>query len=138
MLYQQIDLLNSQPINQLAKKLLKKAGVNPDPDIIYILQLMEWGLTDGGLEVEDVTNKYAHSDTLAIIEKLMFSDNPEKFMDWLTKEGPDEGSPEYTWIDPVYFAKQKEPEDAAAYLIDCLRSAIQYEEPVDRVGDGYD
>lgn len=130
-----IDNLNKQPINQVAMIFLKRAGVKPDPSMLYLYQLIEWVLDSGKIEVHDVTNSYATYDLLEATRSLMYMDDAEKALNFLTKNGPDDGSPEYQWVDPVEFAKQETPLDAAQYLAERLMFALQHEEPSDRVGD---
>ena len=45
---------NNEPLNQVAKRLLKEAGESPDPTSLYLVQLMRWGLDSGnsGLRYE--------------------------------------------------------------------------------------
>lgn len=35
---------NERPVNQAAKKALRQVNLKPDPEDLYLLQLMEWGL----------------------------------------------------------------------------------------------
>src|SRR3990167_8097406 len=41
---QQIDQLNRLPLNLEAEAWLRKAGETPDPDFLYLLLLLQWGL----------------------------------------------------------------------------------------------
>ncbi len=138
--YEQIDKLNKMPINQVAKRYLLMTDQKPDPDGgLYIYQLMEWALANGILEFHDPTGRRTSSGMLEFIQSIMgIGGNPQRAMDFLTKEGPDEGDPTATWVDPREFLKMGTPEDAASYLIDCLFQALIDKEPSDRVGDGYD
>ena len=112
-----LDQLNSRPVNILAKVLLKKAGVKPDPSMLYLYQLPKWALETGKLKVEDVTNLNATADLLSAVEMLLYQLQPEKAMNFLLMgEDP--------WVEPSQFAKQKDPQEAAAYLCDRLIAAL--------------
>lgn len=47
---------------------------------------------------------------------------PQKAMELLTKQGP---TPEVTWLDPKELTKARNPEEAAQYLVNSLRAALQ-------------
>ncbi|MCL6559447.1 MAG: hypothetical protein K6U74_11745 [Firmicutes bacterium] len=121
----QVDSLNKQPINQLAKMYLKKAGMKPDPDMLHLYQLVEWGLSRGKVEVRDLSNPNAGPDLLEAARRLMYLDDSEKALNLLVKEGPDKGNPKSAWVDPVLLMKQKSPEEAARYLAECLKDALE-------------
>ena len=42
---------NNDPLSRVAKSKLLEAGVQPEPDSLYVLQLMKWGASKSG-EVE--------------------------------------------------------------------------------------
>ena len=111
----ELDKLNSQSANVLAKLLLKKAGVKPDPDLLYLYQLPRWALKSREVKIEDVTNRGASADLLNAIEMLLYQVDPKKAMKFLMEE---------SLVELTQLAKQKEPRDAAAYLCDRIRSAL--------------
>jgi hypothetical protein len=124
---QQVYNLNRQPVNQICRRLLEKARVNPDPGVLYLFQLVKWGLNTGKVELDDQGNKYTNLDTSRAAEMLMYETNPQRAMDFLLKEGPDEGAPAETWVKTRLLAKQKTPAEAAYYLADSLRNAVEYQ-----------
>ena len=135
-LHKQIDKVNKMPVNQIAKHLLKRAEQKPDPDLIYLYQLIEWGLDSGKVEVNDPENKdHGTSDLLEMAKNLAYPKNPQKAMDFLMKEGPDEGDPAATWVDVRELAKQKTPLEAAEYLAERLLSAVQEKRPSNKYPD---
>lgn len=71
---------NLQLLNQLSKKLLKKAGEDPSPRSLYCLQLALWGLESGNLE----SNQPGLRENL---ESLLYQFSPKRAMEIL--EGPD-------------------------------------------------
>ena len=52
-----IDLktLNEMQVNERARQMLVEIGIEPDPAIMYCVQLAKWGYKKGGIEVEDST-----------------------------------------------------------------------------------
>jgi hypothetical protein len=113
----ELDQLNSQPVNVLAKVLLKKAGVKPQSSLLYLYQLPKWALENGEVKIEDVTNHSATTDLLNGVEMLLYQVEPKKAMNFLLQgENP--------YLEPSQFAKQREPQEAAAYLCDRIRAAL--------------
>lgn len=125
MTVQLIDQLNKQPVNQLAKRLLRQAKQKPDPDLLYLYQLPKWALENGEVKNQEAGSPHANEDLLGAVERLLLL-NPQKAMDFLLREGPEEGSP---WVKPVLLAKLKKPADAAAYLLDRMKAALAENEP---------
>ena len=121
---QTVDQLNKRPISKVAKRFLQQAKQKPDPSVLYVYQLMEWALSTKKIEIEEVANQYATTDLLEVVRKLMYLANPERALDFLTKEGPDPGNPQATWVDPKELMRQKTPEEAAAYLAEALWEAL--------------
>jgi len=52
----QIRLLNAEPLNQAARKLLLRAGVAPDARVLHVLDLAQWRLEKPHPNVKDVQN----------------------------------------------------------------------------------
>ena len=125
MTVQLIDQLNKQPVNQLAKRFLRQARQKPDPDLLYLYQLPKWALENGEVKNQEAGSPHANGDLLGAVERLLLL-NPQKAMDFLLKEGPEEGSP---WVKPVLLSRLKKPADAAAYLLDRLKAALAESEP---------
>ena len=121
---QLIDRQNKHLVNQVSKMLLKKAGAKPDPDLLYLYQLAKWALESGEVKAQEAGSPHTNEDLLNAVERLLLV-NPQKAMDFLLKEGPEEGSP---WVRPVLLAKPKKPADAAAYLLDRLKAALSENE----------
>jgi hypothetical protein len=53
-------------------------------------------------------------------------------MNLLLKEGPDPGNPQSKWVDPVQLSKMKDPVDAAVYLAEKLKDALESMQEPDR------
>lgn len=43
----ELDGINSLPLNQLAKELLRQAGQAPNPRMVHCVQLASWGMEEG-------------------------------------------------------------------------------------------
>jgi hypothetical protein len=54
---QEMDRLNLQPANQVAKQKLLKAGQKADPEFLYLPQLIMWAL-QAGMLVDDPPYRY--------------------------------------------------------------------------------
>jgi hypothetical protein len=48
-----IKMLNKMPINEKAREMLDKAGMQHDLTSLYCVQLAKWGYERGGVEAED-------------------------------------------------------------------------------------
>jgi hypothetical protein len=66
---------NESEVNQLAKKHLKSLGEKVYPDCPYSLQLMDWALEKGGLQVEH--------ELLSDMHQALYGWDPQKVNDLL-------------------------------------------------------
>lgn len=149
--YLELNRLNKLPVNQYAKVLLKKAGVDPQPDALYLLQLVEWGLKKGAVSVAPVYPQWfppvgakpnwedqedqKRRDFLEIVVRLYDLKHPQKLMDLLLKNGPSDFPEEEPWVDPKVLARKRSPEEAAQYLAENLQAALAWDEPRDEPKD---
>jgi len=69
---------NRHSLNQLSKKLLKKAKQDPAPNMLYSLQLAKWGLDSG--QVESLRDGLQEN-----LESLLYEWSPEKAQEFLLK-----------------------------------------------------
>jgi len=75
---------NRSRLNQAAKRFLRQVKADAHPLALYSLQLMEWGLKEGGLEVD--------SRVAATLENLLYvEEQDQETMDLLETVEP-EGS----------------------------------------------
>ena len=124
---QLIDRLNLHLVNQIAKRHLLKLKVKPDPDMLYIYQLMEWALDNqvplqAGRWKDYEMESY---DLRILLDILICRTDPQQALDVLIKEDPIEG---VKWINPRVLAKLK-PEAAAEYALQQLQSLKLSREP---------
>lgn len=133
--YMKTQELNKLSISQKAKALLKKAKVTPDPSMLHLIQLLVWGLQSGQIiSMEKGRESPAKTDfLLGVAEKLLYEVEPQRAMDLLLKEGPDEGEPEETWVDLKELDKVEDPAKAALMLADALENLIRHREAVNRI-----
>jgi hypothetical protein len=70
-----LESLNLLPINHLAANKLRAAGVAPDPTMLTVFQLMQWGLEDG----IPLTHRRAASE----LERLSRDPDPAGALEYL-------------------------------------------------------
>ncbi|MGQ9824191.1 MAG: hypothetical protein ACUVSK_04225 [Desulfotomaculales bacterium] len=130
------------------KVILKKAGVDPQPDALYLLQLVEWGLRNGVVSVVPFNpvrtgwegprpdpEEQDRRDFLELVERLYGLKRPERLMDLLLKNGPTNFPEDEPWVNPKVLAKLKSPEDAAQYLAESLQATLAADDPPDILRD---
>jgi len=69
---------NEHSLNQIAKRLLKKVKQDPDPNLLYCLQLAKWGLESG--QAESLRDGLREN-----LESLLFEWSPEKAQEFFLK-----------------------------------------------------
>ncbi len=105
---------NNDPLNQVAKRLLKEAGQSPDPYWVYLLQLVRWGL-----EIHEVRESLRWP-MLNIADKLL-TKSPAFVMRFLLH--PDTDDPDEVMLSAEDL-EGLSPEDAAAEVIELLHTAM--------------
>jgi ATP-dependent Lon protease len=110
------DYMKTQELNKLS--ISQKAKVTPDPSMLHLIQLLVWGLQSGQIiSMEKGRESPAKTHfLLGVAEKLLYEVEPQRAMDLLLKEGPDEGEPEETWVDLKELDKVEDPTKAALML----------------------
>jgi hypothetical protein len=102
--YEQLATENQKPLNQLAKQALRTLKISPDPGSLYLLQLIEWALSTGRLEVVTIP-KYRASFLLETLEGMLTWE-PENVMQFFLES--DDGDPVEIYppgpVDPVGLA----------------------------------
>lgn len=76
----ELEHLNLLPINQLAANKLKAAGVERDPSMLTVFQLMRWGLDDG--------IPLTHRRAAAELERLCRDPDPAGALEYLVGNVP--------------------------------------------------
>ena len=113
--------MNKNPINLRAKFLLQQVKQTPDPSMLYLLQLAMWALATGEVKVDWVQNKNAAGELRDLLDQMLGM-NPEKIMDLLTKQGPDEWTP---WITLPEMTQLRTAAETAQYLMERMASALE-------------
>jgi hypothetical protein len=106
---------NSQPLNQEAKRLLQQTGEKIDPDLLYVLQLMEWAILEGK---HGLPRSYK-IDVRAMVENMMGMSHAV-VMKFLTEDLENEDDVRVTADELL----DTTPEEAAQILIQALHSAM--------------
>jgi hypothetical protein len=75
-----LEHLNLLPINQLAANKLRTAGIEQDPSMLTVFQLMRWGLDDG----IPLTHRRAASE----LERLCCDPDPAGALEYLVANVP--------------------------------------------------
>ena len=93
---------NQHELNQLAKKLLKKVKQDPDPRLLYHLQLAKWALESG--KAESLRDGLREN-----LESLLYEWSPEKAQKFLLNGNGEElsllkGVKQALRNDPLYLA----------------------------------
>jgi hypothetical protein len=98
--------------------------------MLHLIQLLVWGLQSGQIiSMEKGRESPAKTHfLLGVAEKLLYEVEPQRAMDLLLKEGPDEGEPEETWVDLKELDKVEDPTKAALMLADALENLIRHRE----------
>lgn len=78
---EQLSHLNSQPLNQHAKKLLLQAKQQPDPSRLHLFQLAEWGLDQPSPQVEN-------PERLRNLVGVLYARSPESQQEFLLSADP--------------------------------------------------
>jgi hypothetical protein len=105
-IYEQLPKENQKPLNQLAKRALKTLKVSPDPNSLYLLQLIEWALSTGRIEV--VTVPKSRASFLLNTLEAMITWRPKNVMQVFSKN--DDGDQVVIYppgpVDPVRLAEE--------------------------------
>ena len=109
---QEYDRLNDQAVNQHAKRLLESVGESPDPSSLYLLQLCQWGLMSG---VVDLSQGQSVRDNLEAMETWQ----PQNVLSFLLGESEEEQ--EVSESEVLSF---QEAEDLAAFLLQLLHQRL--------------
>lgn len=112
--YQEFLKLENNPLNQEAKRLLKKAGVEVDPSYLAVFQLMEWGLQQG------IRIRGDDPDYLDFLERLTYEEDTAGALDYLTRDR--DGTLQLEEGDLKRF---EDPEAAAEFLLEELWARIK-------------
>lgn len=104
---------NSQPLNQIARRYLRLAKIDPDPTQLYLLQLLAWGLNNPKLKTP---NPDWHDLFQQALENLQGSD-PDHAMSYLTQNPDDRESP---YLTPRQLRKAMSPLEAARVTFNAL------------------
>jgi hypothetical protein len=104
--HEQMDQLNSQPVNQKAKHMLTRSGQALSPDCLHCVQLARWALDYGYYSVED-----------AVFETIraMTEWKPARLMNFLARDG----SAEYA---PKGWEKAAGPEELAWVILEDIEA----------------
>ena len=113
---QQIDQLNRLPLNLEAEAWLRKAGETPDPDFLYLLLLLQWGL---GKKLPPLS-----ADAQNILEMLLYRDDQEDVYRFLLTS-PGLPWPQEALLHPGSLARCPSPEEAARLVRDAFLSALR-------------
>lgn len=110
---------NSGPLCQVAKSKLLEAGVQPDPDQLYPLQLIRWGLQSGEL-IPRPGLWHRQSDVLDALEGM----DPQEALDFLTQPNPEDPEDPEEVNYNIQSLRQEKPADVAFELMEMLHSRM--------------
>jgi len=110
---------NNDPLNKLAKAMLKLVGVYPHPDALYCLQLAEWGISTGKLDLGKYPEIFTEN-----LDAFLYRWKPKAVMEFL--KGPDED--EIQWHVPRGPIR---PLSLAWAVLDQIESRVIAEAPYD-------
>src|SRR5574340_232809 len=127
----QIDALNRHPLNQEAKRWLKKADAEMDPSRPYLLQLQLWGLEESDLGLTPDSHRELKARLLPIVTSLLR--NPDKVEVQAYLLHGREGHPD----DPPHLSlhsleNAQSPEDAATRALDSLNDLVSADPTLDQ------
>ncbi len=108
--FNRVKLANQLPLNQAAKKLLPADWQNPTS--LFILNLMWWGLLEGGVKIQGPPYREAVESRLNSLEIR----EPRRVKQLLVD--PEDSGDETINADDLL--AMETPEDGAAYLLDAL------------------
>lgn len=104
---------NSQPLNQIARRYLRLAKIDPDPTQLYLLQLLAWGLNNPKLKTPSPDWRDQFQQAL---ENLQGSE-PDHAMSYLTTNPDDRESP---FLTPRQLRKAMSPLEAVRVTVNAL------------------
>lgn len=108
---QQLESLNSQALNQHAKKLLQSAKQKPDPSRLHLFQLAEWGLDQPSPQVESPLR-------LKNLVGVLYARQPEKQQEFLLAADPALPKEKDGLVNDL--SKLQDPQEAANLVLQVL------------------
>lgn len=107
-IYEQLPKENQKPLNQLAKQALQSVRVSPDPNGLYLLQLIEWALDHGKVQFNGPWQAFS---TMKEYLDAFHTWSPARVMQVF--EENDDG-------DPIEIYPLDEPADSAELVLSAL------------------